>query len=147
MTRKWKKENRSYFEYQTNEPMINFYSILSGRYNVLKDQWYSKTQGDNNIVDLEIYYHPRHTYNLDRMMDGMKVSLDYYSTNFSPYQYQQLRIIEFPRYEEFAQSFPNTIPFSESIGFMLDIDDSLDVDMTFFVTAHEIAHQWWGHAS
>ena len=142
--KKWERGERNYCEYHANEPMINFYAILSGRYELLKDQWHPKKQVDENAVDLEIYYHPRHTYNLDRMIAGMKASLDYYSTNFSPYQYRQLRIVEFPRYEEFAQSFPNTIPFSESIGFMLDIDDSLDVDMTFFVTAHEIAHQWWG---
>lgn len=144
MVRKWEEWDRNYFEYHTDEPMINFYSILSGRYELLKDQWHPQKQFAENAVDLEIYYHPRHTYNLERIMDGMKASLDYYSTNFSPYQYQQLRIVEFPRYEEFAQSFPNTIPFSESIGFMLDIDDSTDVDMTFFVTAHEVAHQWWG---
>jgi aminopeptidase N len=74
----------------------------------------------------------------------MKVSLDYYSTHFSPYQYEQLRIMEFPRYAQFAQSFPGTVPFSESIGFVLDIDDEADVDMAFYVTAHEIAHQWFG---
>ena len=77
------------------------------------------------------------------MMMAMKASLDYYSTSFSPYQYEQLRIMEFPRYAQFAQSFPGTVPFSESIGFVLDIDDETDVDMAFYVTAHEIAHQWF----
>jgi aminopeptidase N len=77
-------------------------------------------------------------------MKGMKKSLDYFSKNFSPYQYQQMRIMEFPRYEAFAQSFPNTIPFSEGSGFVLDIDDEKDIDMAFFITAHEVAHQWWG---
>jgi aminopeptidase N len=74
----------------------------------------------------------------------MKVSLDYFSKNFGTYPYEQLRIMEFPRYAEFAQSFPTTIPFSEGLGFMLDIDDETDVDMVFYITAHELAHQWWG---
>ncbi len=78
------------------------------------------------------------------MMESMKASLDYFSTNFSPYQYEQVRILEFPRYAEFAQSFPGTIPFSEAIGFVLDIDDEENVDMAFYVTAHEVAHQWFG---
>jgi len=147
LTRQWTEDNRNYFQYQTTEPIINFYAMLSGRYDVLKDQWTSGVhlqQQGRSVVDLEIYHHPRHNYNLERMMASMKASLDYYSTQFSPYQYQQLRIVEFPRYQEFAQSFPNTIPFSESIGFMLDIDDEEDVDMTYYVTAHEVAHQWWG---
>jgi len=77
---------------------------------------------------------------------GVKASLDYNTREFGPYQFHQLRILEFPRYAEFAQSFPNTVPYSEGIGFITRVgtgDD--DIDMPFFVTAHEVAHQWWGH--
>jgi aminopeptidase N len=52
--------------------------------------------------------------------------------------------MEFPRYRSFAQSFSNTVPFSEEIGFMLKVDED-DVDIPFYVTAHEIGHQWWAH--
>src|SRR5262249_52985839 len=95
----------------------------------------------------KIYYHPGHEYDLDRMMESMKASLAYFGTNFSPYHYRQVRILEFPRYAGFAQAFPNTIPYSESIGFILRTTDGEDddLDMPFFVTAHEVAHQWWGH--
>jgi len=140
----WTANNRNYFHYKVDKPMINFYAMLSAKYEIKKDTWQPKTDTSTQTVDLEIYYHKGHEYNLDRMMKGMKTSLDYYSTHFSPYQYQQLRIMEFPRYAEFAQSFPGTVPFSEAIGFVLDIDDKKDVDMAFYVTAHEVAHQWWG---
>ena len=56
-----------------------------------------------------------------------------------------MRILEFPGYATFAQPFPNTIPYSESIGFIADLRDEDDVDYVFYVTAHEIAHQWWAH--
>jgi aminopeptidase N len=81
------------------------------------------------------------------MVEGVKDSLDYYTKNFSPYQHRQVRILEFPRYERFAQAFPNTIPFSESIGFIAKVDDKdpKDIDYPYYVTAHEIAHQWWAH--
>lgn len=142
----WTENNRAYFHYKTDKPMLNSYSIASARYETVKDTWASKTDTiHNNPVALEIYYHKGHEYNLDRMMESMKLSLDYYSTHFSPYQFKQLRINEFPRYGEFAQSFPNMIPFSEALGFSLNIDDKKDVDMAFYVTAHELAHQWWAH--
>src|SRR5204862_2016083 len=80
-----------------------------------------------------------------RMIDAVKKSLEYYSANFGPYQYHQLRIVEFPRYAAFAQSLPNTIPFSESIGFIARVEGPDDVDYPFYVTAHEVAHQWWAH--
>ena len=56
-----------------------------------------------------------------------------------------MRILEFPRYARFAQSFANTIPYSEAIGFVADLRDPKDIDFVFYVTAHEIAHQWWAH--
>ncbi|MFL3014487.1 MAG: M1 family aminopeptidase, partial [Candidatus Neomarinimicrobiota bacterium] len=45
------------------------------------------------------------------------------------------------------QSFPNTIPFSEAIGFIMDVDpdDPENLDFPFWVTAHEMGHQWWPH--
>ena len=144
LIKQWTENNRSYYHYKMKQPIINFYAMVSARYELKKDTWVSKSDSISKQVALEIYYHKGHEYNIDRMMRSMKVSLDYYSTHFSPYQYEELRIMEFPRYAEFAQSFPGTIPFSESIGFVLDIDDETDVDMAFYVTAHEIAHQWFG---
>ena len=140
LQKEWKDNGRRYFHYKMDRKMINFYAFNSGRYEVKKDKWKG--------VNLEIYYHKGHEYNLDRMMESMKLSLDYYSENFSPYQHQQARIIEFPRtMGTFAQSFANTIPFSEAIGFIAKVDeeDPNAVDYPFSVISHEIAHQWWAH--
>lgn len=143
LQKRWIENERNYFHYKTNQLIINFYSIVSGAYKVEKAIW---KPSDTVVkpITLEIYHHKTHTYNLDRMMAGMKASLSYYSENFSPYQYRQLRIMEVPRYADFAQSLPNTIPFSEALGFVLDINDKKDVDMAFYITAHEVAHQWFG---
>jgi ABC-2 type transport system permease protein len=138
LRKQWKQDGRQYFQYEMDAPMANFFSIVSGRYSVSKEKW--------NGIDLEIYHHPEHTYNLNRMMDGMKDALKYYSENFGSFQYRQLRIMEFPRYSQSAQSFANTIPFSEGLGFILRIErPQKDLDMVYYLTAHETAHQWWGH--
>jgi len=79
------------------------------------------------------------------MLAGSRAGLDYFEKNFSPYQFNQYRVLEFPRYRTFAQSFPNTVPFSEAIGFISRVRKPTDVDLTLFVTAHELGHQWWGH--
>ena len=141
----YEHNGRQYFHYKTDHAMMNLYSINSADYQIVKDNWVPSNGEERDTVDLAIYHHEGHELNLDRMMIGMKLSLEYYSKHFSEYQYEQLSIIEFPRYIEFAQSFPNMIPFSEAIGFILDIDDVKDVDIAFLVTAHEVAHQWWGH--
>ena len=139
LQREWTENGRRYFHYKMDAPILNLYSLNSARYTVRRDHW--------RDVNLEIYYHAGHEFDLDRMMDSMKASLDYCSANFSPFQFHQLRIIEFPRYGTFAESFANTIPFSESIGFITYVDPKTvdQIDIPFFVTAHETAHQWWAH--
>ncbi len=137
LQREWTEGGRRYFHYSMDAPILNYAAYLSARYQVRRDTW--------NDVAIEIYHHPDHTYNLDKMVKAVKASLEYFSANFSPYQHRQVRIVEFPRYARFAQSLPNTIPFSESIGFIADLEDEEAIDYVFYVTAHEVAHQWWAH--
>jgi hypothetical protein len=139
LQREWTEGGRRYFHYSMDSKILRFFAFLSARYAVKRDHW--------NGVAIEIFYHPGHEYDLDRMMRSVKKSLDYYTRNFSPYQHHQVRIVEFPRYRVFAQSFPNTIPYSEGIGFIARVNDKdeNDIDYPFYVTAHEVGHQWWGH--
>ncbi len=138
LKKEWKQDGRAYYYYKMDQPIVNFYSLQSARYSVTKDKW--------NDVDIAIYHHPWHTFNVDKMIGSVKRSLAYYTQNFGPYQHKQVRILEFPRYQSFAQSFDNTIPYSEGIGFIAKVQDKeKDVDYVYYVTAHEMAHQWWGH--
>ena len=123
--------------FKTDAPIHNFFSIQAARYAVAEDRW--------NEVALAVYYHPTHPYNVQRMLGSMKASLDYFSKNFSPYQFRQLRIVEFPAYMNFAQAFPGTIPYSEAAGFIMNSEVADRIDFITYVTAHEIGHQWWAH--
>ena len=139
LQREWEEDGQRYFHYKMQSKMLDFYNVISARYEEYKDNW----EG----MPITIYHHPRHDFNLERMMKGAKAGLAYCSENFSPYQHDQLRILEFPITSGgFAQSFANTVPFSEGIGFIADVDDDSDgVNFPFSITAHEVAHQWWAH--
>ncbi len=136
LVREWQEGERRFFRYEMDAPILHFFSYLSAAYAVRRDRWHD--------VDIAVYYHPPHAQNVERMVDSVKKTLDYCTANFGPYQHRQVRILEFPRYASFAQSFPNTIPYSEAIGFIADIGED-DIDTVFYVTAHEVAHQWWAH--
>jgi ABC-2 type transport system permease protein len=136
LEREWTEGDRRFFRYRLSKPALNFWSVVSARYTVTRDTW--------NGIELAVYHIPKHATNAPRMIEGMKQALEYYTTNFGPFPHKQLRIAEFPRYQSFAQSFPSLIPFSESMGFIMDLRDSA-FDFVFYVTAHETAHQWWGH--
>ena len=137
LRKQWKEKGRNYFEYELDHPSMNFYSFLSGRYEVRKKM--------HNGISLEVYYDRRHPYNVGKMLTSMERSIDHYSKNFGPYRHKQARIIEFPRYASFAQAFPGTMPYSEAIGFIANLEDPDDIDMVTYVVAHEMAHQWWAH--
>ena len=137
LMREWQQDGRRYFEYNLDHPSMNTYCFVSGRYEIAREQW--------NGIQLEVYYLKEQPWNVPRMMNSMKKSLDYYIKNFGPYEHKQARIIEFPRVANFAQSFPGTMPYSESIGFIANLNHPDDIDTVFYVVAHEMAHQWWAH--
>jgi aminopeptidase N len=135
----WKEGGRNLYHYRLDKNSLNFYSFISARYEVARKKW--------NGIDLEVYYIKEHAFNVPNMMNSLEKSLAYYTKNFGPYYHKQCRIIEFPRYASFAQAFPGTMPYSESIGFISDLSDvkADDIDQVFYVVAHEMGHQYWAH--
>ncbi|MFM9862403.1 MAG: ABC transporter permease/M1 family aminopeptidase [Micropepsaceae bacterium] len=135
------KDGRRTVRFKSDTPIQNFYSIQSARYAIKQAKW--------NDINLEVYYHPAHDHNIGLMLDVMKTSMRVFEREFGPYQFRQARMIEFPAVATFAQSFANTIAYSEDIGFLQDAKaltaDPSKIDLVTYVTAHEIAHQWWAH--
>lgn len=131
------KAGRRTIRFRTDAPVLNFFSVQSARYAIRREVYKG--------VELAIYYDRQHPWNVDRMIKALETGLDYYQANFSPYQFHQARIVEFPGYEQFAQAFANTMPYSEGIGFVTDNTDPEKIDYVTYVTAHELAHQWWAH--
>lgn len=137
LQREWSENGRRYFHYKMDAPMLPFAAWLSARWEVRKAEF----EG----MPIEVYFDPKHHFNVDRMIEASQKSFAYFNANFTPYQHRQFRILEFPGYSSFAQAFANTIPYSEAIGFIADLRDEEAVDYVFYVTAHEAAHQWWAH--
>ncbi len=137
LRREWQQDGRRYFEYALDHFSLDFYAFLSANYQVQREHW--------NGLKLEVYFLKDQPWNVLRMMLSLRKSFEYYTKNFGPYPHQQARIIEFPRVARFAQAFPGTMPYSESIGFITDLHDPEAIDMVFYVVAHEMAHQWWAH--
>ncbi|HJP68819.1 MAG TPA: M1 family aminopeptidase, partial [Sphingomicrobium sp.] len=118
-------------------PILNFFSIQSAKYGVARR--------DHNGIQLSVYYHPGHDWNVPKMLNAMGAALDYYRSHFGPYQFNYARIVEFPGYQSFAQAFAGTMPYSESLGFNANTNDPTKIDFTTYVIAHEMSHQYWAH--
>ena len=131
------RDGRRIARFVSDAPILTFFSIQSARY--------AEKKRNHKGVELAVYYHPAHGWNVDRMLTAMQTSLDYYGPAFGAYQFDQARIIEFPAYATFAQAFANTMPYSEAIGFVADTSDPEKIDYVTYITAHEMGHQWWAH--
>lgn len=118
-------------------PILNFFSIQSADYRV--------ATRNHNGLQLQVYYHQGHDWNVPKMLTAMATALDYYRAHFGPYQFNYARIVEFPGYASFAQAFAGTMPYSESVGFNANTDDPEKIDWTTYVVSHEMAHQYWAH--
>lgn len=136
LVNKWTENKRNYFHYKSPVKQLNYFPLISGRYDTFVDQW--------KDVDIEMYYHPEHDYNIELMVSAAQKSLDYFTENFGDYPSKEIRFVEFPKYEIYAECFANLIPISEGYGFIAKFDTS-GVEYAFRVVAHELAHQWWGH--
>ncbi len=122
-------EGRKTVVWESTHPVTTLV-VLAGRWDV--------RQQEGNAV----YYHPAHGRNVDDMLDAMTLARSRFSEWFYPYPWATLRINEVPALASVATGYPTNIRFSEDIGFLAAPDAS--GSMSFFVAAHEVAHQWWG---
>jgi hypothetical protein len=134
--REWVEGGRRYFHYRAEVPITHHFAYASARYAVARAKW--------NGVAIEVYHHRGHDATVGRMIDAAQKSLAYFTANVGPYQHRSLRIVEFPRYVRDGTAFPGMVSLSESMGFNARLDGGEAIDYPFYVTAHEVAHQWWG---
>ena len=121
---------RREFEFAT-DGKIYFFPVMAGR-------WVERRDGGTAV-----YHDARHGQNAGKILAALSASRAFFSNAFAPFPYEDLRLAEFPRHGTFAMGYPTLIPYSESIGFLTKDPKDLP-NLNFYVTAHEVAHQWWG---
>ena len=120
LEREWTENGRRYFRYVMDKPILGFYSLLSARYSVKRRSY--------NGVARDLLPSRAHLRARVDAPGARRTGSTTSAPTSAPYQYRQYRILEFPRYAGFAQAFPNTIPFSEGIGFLMRNEGGDDDD-------------------
>ena len=149
LRRTWTARGRRYFHYVTDVPIPNDFAIYSAAYAVHEATWRAPSthsgRASGQEVTIQILHHPRHDANLDRMVQGVKASLDYFTSRFGPYPHRQLRFVEQPGRGSSLHSAPVNVSYDEGFAIFNPSSDSRQLDFPFAVVAHEVAHEWWGH--
>ncbi len=109
---------------------VRFLNLLAGRWAVRRGE------------GAAVFHHPAHGANADEILKALVAARRHYSDWFAPYPWKELRLSEVPDHVTRAQSFPTNISMSEGMGFRTA---GGGLRLPTIVTAHEAAHQWWGH--
>jgi ABC-2 type transport system permease protein len=138
LEQEWMAGGRRWFHYRAGMPVPDDYGIASARYEVRHDRWQD--------VTIDLYYHPAHETNTDRMVRGAKAGLEYGARHFAPYPQRELRIAEVARRAVLASS--GALPLSEGGSFIARVDAGATqgIDYPAFIGAQEVGRQWWGSA-
>jgi len=136
LRRTWTESGRRYFEYAVNAPIRNEYAFFSAGYAVREGRW--------NDVAIQIFHHPAHTANVERILQSAQASLEYQTKNFGHYPNDYLRFVERPGPGIGMHSDATTIDYSEGSSRFDPGGDPRGLDFVSAVVAHEVGHQWWG---
>jgi ABC-2 type transport system permease protein len=142
LRRTWREGGRRYFHYATDAPIGNEHRFFSARYAVHEEQWRDPSAGSGRVVAIQVYHHPTHAANLDRMLRSVRASMASYTRAFGPYPYGYIRLVENPGSGIGAHAEPTTIDYTEGFTRFNPADDPRGLDLPFAVVAHEMAHEW-----
>jgi ABC-2 type transport system permease protein len=141
LRRTWTEGGRRYFHYAT-DARIGSYAFFSARYAVHEEVW-TPPAGSGPPVTIQVYHHPAHAANLDRMLRSVRGSLDYYTRAYGPYPHGPIiRLVENPGRGMGAHAEATMIDYTEGLSRYNPAADPRGLDMPFAVFAHEMAHQW-----
>jgi len=132
----WTRGGRRYFRYATDAAIDSEYSLYSARYALRRASW--------NGVEIQVFHHPGHGANVDRVIRAVQASLRHYTRRFGPYPYGYLRFVEEPGPGMGMSADAGVISFGEGFSLLRPEGDPRELDLVFAVVAHEVAHQWWG---
>jgi ABC-type transport system involved in multi-copper enzyme maturation permease subunit len=137
LRRMWEQNGRRYFHYVTDAPILNNFAFFSAAYAVRESRW--------NDVEIQIFHHPGHALNVERMIRSVQASLDYLTRRLGPYPHHQIRLVEYPGDRRSLYAHPINIRYMEGFSFINPEAEPRGIDLPFATVAHEVSHQWWGN--
>jgi hypothetical protein len=142
LIKQWTANGRNYYEYAYNKQgIVTGLGIASARYALLKD---SVRLNNGRLTSVEIYYNPQHNTNLQRFASAYKDGLAYFTSAWGPYPFNGIRLVESSEYMPNLVSGAALDKFSERFGWNADFTDPNQWDYCYFITAQQLAKEWWG---
>jgi len=138
LVKEWTANNRNYFHYKSNVKILPEIGYFSAKY--------ASKKVDYKGVSIEQYYDEKHDFNIEKIENSVKETLDYCQENFGIYAFDHVRIAEVPSHWPFGGfAHPGMISMTEDRLYLSEVSSEETFDLVAKRTIHEVAHQWWGH--
>jgi len=135
----WVDGDRRYFTFETTEgeAVRNSLSFHSGQY--------QQKEFLEDGIFLKVFYGKEHHFNLEAMKKGFYAAVNFNKRHFGPPVHKSFSIVEFPMtLGTFATLMGNTIPTSEMRFIANSKISEGNINLAFYVIAHETTHHWFG---
>lgn len=136
LRRSWRENGRRYFHYVSRAPLGVDVQFYSARYAVRRQHCHG--------VEVGIFHHAAHDNIVDAMARSACASLGLYGRLYGPYAYESLHFVEVSERGIGAHSEPSLVDYGDGFALLNPATGDGGLDLVSAVTAHEVAHQWWG---
>lgn len=136
LLRSWREHGRRYFHYASRTPIGMDVQFFSARYAVHRESCHG--------VMVEVFHHAAHSGIVPATARGACASLGLYGRLFGAYPHATLHLVENPQRDIGAHSEPRQVDYGDGFALLNPATAEGGLDLVTAVTAHEVAHQWWG---
>jgi ABC-2 type transport system permease protein len=130
-TAEFERDGRRVTVWESGPVGVRFVSVAAG-------SWATRERGG-----AAVYHDPSLGPETDEVLAALSTARERYSEWFGAYPWSRLRLAVMPDHATRARAFPTLVHFSEGMG--LFAGEGPGAPAAAIVTAHEAAHQWWGH--
>lgn len=135
----WTKNGRNYFHYKLKDPgSYAPFGIFSAKLAVRRDSIML-----DHKVNIDIYYLPQHSENINTYIAAYKDGLKYYSSVYGTYPSNVIKLAETGAYGPREAAFPTMYTGAEYFGWNADFSHAFMQNFCYLNTVRTLAQQWW----
>lgn len=145
----------AYFHYQTQQPVRNLPAIIVVPWQPMRSQSLSGQAGDHggeqagehaggHAIPISIYS-PQYNVATGLTLQAMQQTIQWFSRQIGPYPGDALRLVMMPDFGPSGYALPQLVLINHQLGVRSHARKDAPFSQIYRRTAHEVAHQWFGH--
>lgn len=146
------------FHYQTQQPVRNLPAIIVVPWQPINSQHsyslpdpvgervddHARDRAGERAIPISIYS-PQYNAATDLTLQAMQQSMQWFNRQIGPYPGDALRLVMMPDFGPSGYALPQLVLINHQLGVRSHASKDAAFSQIYRRTAHEVAHQWFGH--